>query len=244
MGRTGVHAATLLATTIMALSAPTALARVSRGDAIATRAYLQADLAQTRVEVAGLPAAIAAVEALRGRLAAECPGVLAHEPTPAPDGSATQIEEEGEAVVFGAAEQTESVHRSGFSHAVSRLRWSNHALTRLTHASAAAELARARTPAPDYCADLRTWVASGFERVSAATEAYVHRESILTRETQGAAAAITRKLAPYESRSDKQLARQIARLEKAAVGKAAPELLVALSKVGEVLHAGPATPGA
>jgi hypothetical protein len=243
-----IKAAIGLAAVVMALSPSAALARVSPGDATATRDYLQADLALTRAEVAGLPAAIGAVEALRGRLAAECPGVLAHEPASAPgekpSGSVTAIEEEGEAAVFGAAEQTESTHRRGFARAVSRLRWGNSALTRLVRSSAAAGLAQTTIPPPDLCADLRAWVASGFERVSVATEAYVHRESTLTRETSGAASAVTHKLAGYENRSDKKIARQIASLEKAAVGRAAPELLEALVKVGEVLHGAPATPGA
>lgn len=248
MSRSSIHAVTALVALALALSPSVASAHVSRGDASATRAYLQANLAQTRAEVAGLPAAIAAIEALRGRLAVECPGVLAHEPALAPgekpNGSATQIEEEGEAAVIGAAEQTESTHRGGFARAVSRLRWSNRALTRLIHASAAAELAQATTPAPDYCADLRTWVASGYKSVSAATEAYVRRESILIGETKGAASAIARKLAPYESRADKRIARQIASIEKQAVAKAEPEILAALEKVGEVLHGAPATAGA
>jgi hypothetical protein len=247
MGRTGVHA-TVLAAIVVALSAPAALAQASAGNASATREYLRADLAQTRAEVAGLPAAIAAVEALRGRLAAECPGVLAHEPALAsgekPSASLTEIEEEGEAAVFGAAEQTEYGHRRGFARVVSRLRWSSRALTRLIHSAAAAEAAQATIPPPDLCADIRTWVGSGFKSISAGTEAYVHQESILTGETRGASSAITRKLAPYENRSDKKIARQIASLEKQAVGKATPELVAALAKVGEVLHGAPATPGA
>lgn len=243
-----VGAAAALAAVLLALSPSAAFAHVSRGDATATRGYLQAELAQTRAEIAGFPAAITGVEALRGRLAAECPGVLAHEPTSPPgeksNASVTQIEEEGEAAVFGAAEQTESVHRRGFARAVSRLRWGNSVLTRLIHSAAAAALAQTTVPPPDLCADLRTWVASGYESVSPATEAYVRSESLLTGETRGAAAAIARKLAPYENRSDKKIVRQIASLEKKAVGTATPELLAALAKVGEVLHGAPATPAA
>ena len=67
--RSRIHAAMTIAAIAMALSPSAAFAHVSRGDAVATRDYLQADLAQTRAEAAGLPAAIAAVEALRGRLA-------------------------------------------------------------------------------------------------------------------------------------------------------------------------------
>jgi hypothetical protein len=246
--RSTVHAASLLVAILTALLAFAALAQASAGNATATRSYLRAELAQTRAEVAGLPAAIAAVEALRGRLAAECPGVLAHEPAQVPgekpSSSVTEIEEEGEAAVFGAAEQTEYLHRRGFAHAVSRLRWGNRALTRLIHSSAAAEEAQSTIPPPDLCADLRTWVGSGFQSVSPATEAYVRRESTLTGETRSAESAIPHKLAPFENRADKKIVRQIASLEKKAVKTAAPELLAALAKVGEVLHGVAATPAA
>lgn len=238
----------VIATVVVWSSAPAARAQVSSGDATATRDYLQADLAQTRAEVNRLPAAVAAMEALRGRLQVECPGVLAGAPKPAqgakPSVSAMKIEEEQQAAVFGAAEHTEYLRRRGFAHAVSRLRWSDRALTGLIHASVAEEVAQAEIPPPDLCSDMRAWVSSGYQTVSAATEGYVHRESILSGEISGVEEVIMRKLTRYENQADRRIARRLAEIEKHAVQTILPKVFAALARVTEVLHgssAGPAT---
>jgi len=240
MGRSSVHAATVLAAIVTALSASPALAQVSRSDATATRDYLQAGLAEDRAEVNRLPAGFEAIEALRGRLQMECPGVLANEPKPAPGAkpsvSAVKIEEEDEAAVFGVAEHTEYGRLLRIARAVSRLSWSDRALTRLVHSSAEEEVAHAAVPTPDLCADMRVWVSSGYQTVSAATEAYVHRESILSAETEGVEEVILHKLRRYETQADRRIVKQIAELQKHALRTALPKLFAALAKVTEVLH--------
>ena len=197
--------ATVIAAILTALSTSAARAQASSaGDASATRAYLQADLAETRVQVKGIPAEFAAIEALRGRLQVECPGVLAGEPKPAagamPSGSAIEIGDEVLGAVFGAAERTEYTYRRGFARTVSRLSWGDRALTRLVHSDAAAEVAQANTPQPDLCADMRAWVSSGYQTASVATEAYVHRRSKLSGVTEGAEEAIMHKLEALRER--------------------------------------------
>lgn len=228
------------AAVLATLPAATAHAQASAGDASATRAYLQADLTQTRAEVKGLPAAFAAIEALGGRLRAECAGVLAGEPKPAagakPSVSATEIEEETLGAVVGAAEHTEYPHRRGFARAVSRLTWGNRALTVLVHSDAAAEVTQAQLPQPDVCADIRAWVNSGYQTVSAATQAYVRRRSKLLAVTEGAEEAIMQKLERYENGADKRIAKQISGLETQGLKAALPKILAALGKLSEVLH--------
>jgi hypothetical protein len=246
MRRLCTYAAMATAATAVLSFAPPALAAVSSGDASATRDYLQADLARTRAEVGGLSVAIAAMEALRGRLQLECPGVLAEEPKPAqgekPSGSAIEIGEEEQGAVFGAAEHTEYELRRGFAHTVAHLSWSDRSLTRLVHADAAEELAQAQTPPPDLCSDMRAWVDTGYQTVSAATEGYVHRESTLSSETGGAQELIMHKLGRYESQADKRIAGRIAAVEKQAVETVLPEVLAALAKITEVLHGAAAVP--
>ncbi|MGP0102333.1 MAG: hypothetical protein ACLPUT_12040 [Solirubrobacteraceae bacterium] len=246
MGPSSVRAATVIAAVLMALPAATAHAQASSGDASATRAYLQADLAETHAEVKGLPAAFAAIEALRGRLQAECPGVLADEPKPAAgaksSASAIEISEELLAAVFGAAERTEYLHRRRFARTVSRLSWGDRALTRRVHSYAAAEVAEAQVPQPDLCADIRAWVSSGYQTVSADTSAYVQRMAKLSRETEGAEEAILHKLKSYESGADKHIARQITKLNQHGLQAVAPEILAALAKIAEVLHGASAVP--
>ncbi len=246
MNRLGVCVAMTIATAVVWSSTPAALAQVSAGDATATRDYLQADLAQTRAEVTGLPTAVAAIEALRGRLQVECPGVLAGAPKPAqgsePSSSAIEIGEDEQAAVFGMAEHTEYLRRRGFAHAVSHLRWSDRLLTRLIHSYAAEEAAQAEIPPPDLCSDMRAWVSSGYQTVSAATERYVHRESVLSGETNGVEGAIMHKLTRYENQADRHIARKIAEIDKQAVQMILIKVLAALAKIAEVLHGASAVP--
>ncbi len=246
MGPSSVRAATVIAAVLVALPAATAHAQTSPGDASATQTYLQADLTETRSEVNGLPAAFAAIEALRGGLQAECPGVLAGEPKPAagakPSDSAIEIGEELLAAVFGAAERTEYLYRRRFAHTVSRLSWGDRALTRRVHSYAAAEVAEAQVPQPDLCADIRVWVSSGYQTVSAATSAYVQRRSKLSGETEGAEEAIMHELKRHESAADKHIVHQIAQLQQHGLHAALPKILAALNEITEVLHGASATP--
>jgi hypothetical protein len=246
MGLSSVRAATAIAAISMALSVSPAFAQVSSGDASATGAYLHAYLGQVRAEVSGLPAGLAAMEALRGRLQLECPGVLAQQPTPSPgekpSESAIEISDEVQGSLFGVAERTESSVRRRFAQSVARLRWSDRGLARLVHAYVTGEIERAEIPTPDICSDMRAWVASGFQTVSSATAAYLDRESTLSSRTGGAQEAIMRKLERYESPTDKRIARQTAAAEKQALQTVLPKVSAVLAKVGEVLHGAAAAP--
>jgi hypothetical protein len=234
------------ATIVMWSFAPSALANVSAGDASATRDYLLDELAQTRAEVADLPVALTAMEALRGQLQTECPGVLDGAPEPArgekPSDSAVEIGEEEQATVFGEAERTELQLRRGFVHAIAHLAWRDHGLTRLVRVDAVAEVAQAETAAPELCSDMRAWVSSGYQTVTASTVSYVRRESTLSRETGAAQQLIAHKLERYENHADKRIAGQIAAVEKQAVETVLPKVLAALAQVSEVLRGAPAAP--
>jgi hypothetical protein len=243
MGLSSARAAALIA--VVALVIP-ATAQASSGDASATGAYLQAYLGQTRAEVSGLSAGLAAMEVLRGQLQQECPGVLAQQPTPArgekPSESAIEISDEVQESLFGVAERTESsVHRR-FARSVGHLKWSDRGLTRLVHAYATGEVEQAEVPTPDLCSDIRAWVASGFQTVSASTAAYLGRESTISSRTAGAQEAIMRKLERYETPADKRIVRQIAAAEKQALQTVVPKVTAVFDKVGEVLHGPAATP--
>jgi hypothetical protein len=246
MGPSSARAATVIAVVSMALPVASAHAQVSSGDASATRAYLQAYLGQVRAEVNGSPAGVAAMEALSGQLQRECPGVLAQEPTPSqgekPSESAIEIGDELQESLFGVAERTDSTAHRRFAHSVARLRWSDRGLTRLVHAYAADEVEQAEVPTPELCSDIRAWVASGFQTVSAATDAYLRRELTLLGGAGGAQEAIVRKLERYESPADKRIARQIAQADKQALQTLLPKVTAILAKVTEVLHGAAAPP--
>jgi hypothetical protein len=244
--RSSISLVVVTAAALFVASPCSALANVSPGDASATRAYLQADYAATRAEVASFPAAIAAVEALAGRLTVECPGALANAPKPAqgerPSSSEILIAEEEEGAALGAGVDTEYARRRTLARTVSRLRWSSRALTRLVHSDAEAEVALAQLPVPDLCADIDTWVGSGYQTVAPATESYVRRESELSATTSGAEKAIASQLARYEDPSDKRIAHQIAKLDKTTLPADVAELLTAMGKVAEALNTAPSAP--
>jgi hypothetical protein len=246
MRRSGISLVVVIAAALFVASPCSALADVSSGDASATRAYLQADYAATRAEVASFPAAVAAVEALAGRLKLECPGALANAPKPAqgekPSSSEIMIAEEEEEAALGAGVDTEYARRRTLARTVSRLRWSSRALTRLVHSDAEAEAALAQLPVPSLCADINVWVSDGYQTVTPATESYVRRESELSAATNGAEKAITKGLARYEDQSDKRVADQIAKLEKTALPADVAKLLAAMGKVAEALHTAPSAP--
>jgi hypothetical protein len=231
---------------VVALALPAASAQASSGDASATRAYLQAYLGQVRAEVSGLPAGLAAMEALRGQLQQECPGVLAQRPTlfqgEKLSESALDISDEVQEALYGVAERTESsVHRR-FARSVAHLEWSDGGLSRLVHTYTTGEVEQAEVPAPDLCSDMRAWVASGFQSVSPAAVAYLRRKGTILGRTGGAQEAIMGKLERYETAADKRIAGQIAEAEKRAVRTVLPKVYAVLAKVGEVLHGPAATP--
>ena len=240
-----MSAAIAVAALVACLSASAALGAVSPGDASATRAYLRLELARTHAALSDLPRGIAAIEALSARLRSECPGVLANAPKPGPGtpSSATELEIEAEesAAAIGAAEHTEDALARRFAEAVARLHWSNRALTRLVHAGAAAEAAKAAIPPPDLCADMSTWASSGYETLDAATPVYLRREAALS-EHEHAGEAILHRLARYENRSDRSLARRITGVEKSALPVVLAKLLAALEQVSEALRTAPAAP--
>jgi hypothetical protein len=239
MGRSSVHAVAVLTAVLLAFSPCAALARVSSGDASATRAYLQADYAAARAEVKSFPAAIAAVDALGKHVQTGCPGVLANAPKPAPgvapSSTAADVAEEELDAALGAAASAEQARRRDFARLVARLRWSSLALTRLVHSQAAEEAETAAIPPPSLCADMRSWVSSGYQAVSAGTERYLHLESALSAKIEGAEAAIKRKLASYESPADMRIARKLASLEKSSSRALLTKFFAAVGKLSEAL---------
>jgi hypothetical protein len=238
MGRFSVHSVVLLTAVLLAIFPCSVLAQVSSGDASATSAYLKDEYALTRAEATSFPAGIAAVEALAGKVRTECPGVLANAPKPAPGTAPSSTEEQISEVeldaVFSAGARTEHARLERFAHEVAQLHWGDGVLTRLVHSHATDEAARAAIPAPDLCADMRSWVASGYETISAATEGYLHVEAALSATIERAKAAIKRKLPQYESRSDTRIAHKIVSLENAEP-LMLKEFFAALGKVGEAL---------
>jgi hypothetical protein len=237
MGRFGARSCVAVAGILLAISPCAARASVSARDATATQIYLQYAYAASLAEVKAFHTAIAGVDALAHQIQSECPGVLANAPKPAPgatrSATAEQISEEELDAAFGAAVRTESARRHRFARAVDRLRWSSRRLTRLVHANANAEAERAVIPAPNLCADMRAWVGSGYQAVSAGTQRYLHLESIASAKTNEA--VLLSDLEPYENPADKRIIRKISNLGKSVLVGLLSKFFVAYAKVVKAL---------
>jgi hypothetical protein len=139
---------------------------LAASDVASTEAYVRANYALVSAAHRLSPTARAKIAALRERLRRECPAIV--------DGS-PQNEDSGKLTWELIGAMTIAGYQPGlaaatkFSRTVSKLSWSNAALTRAVHAYARQGLAEVRTPPPDVCADLRAWKASGYTALPATT---------------------------------------------------------------------------
>ena len=229
-----------------------AVALVSRSDAAATHAYLEAVLAERREMKATGNAQLEAITALAGRISAECPAVLAGAPPHVKgeqvNASTREIEDEVVTASFNAAEHVVHPVFARFAHNVARLRWSNGKLTRLLRSLAKEASVQSAIPAPDLCADLRYWVASGYTKVSPGTATYATRleaaSSITLIESEphepvedifNITALVRHRLKPYEDRRDQLLARKAFPHQLPLSAPQFKPLLEALAAVGAAL---------
>jgi len=97
------------------------------------------------------------------------------------------------------------------------LKWTDPEITFLVHFTAETFQEELDLPTPPVCADMNAWVASGYKMLSPASkEAASHSEALLKRSfeligigTQTHIEPLPKALAPYESASDRTLARHI-----------------------------------
>jgi hypothetical protein len=145
------------------LSASPALAA---SDLASTEAYVRANYALVLAGHRDTHTARANVAALRQRLRSECASVVAGSPQNE-DSEKLTWEVIGAMTIVGYHPGVAAAAK--FAKTVSRLRWSNAALTRAVHSYARKGLAEVQTPLPDVCADLRAWKASGYTALPAST---------------------------------------------------------------------------
>jgi hypothetical protein len=247
----------LIAGAALALSAYPAVARVKPSDAAATHAYLEAKIAEEKALMAAIPAGIKLLEDLAVQVKAECPGVLAGAPplTKGKPGNQPQVEISRE-LLFGvllAPGRAEQPVLARFERIVRRLHWSNPKLTRLLHSFAIEEADQSALPAPNLCADLRAWVASGYTAVSTGTKQYLHRldvvasitviepEELNEEPTFEDDRLIAYRLKRYEDRADQVLARRLLKGQAKVTDPRIRPIFDAAGKVFAVLGAS-ATP--
>ena len=233
--------ASLLAVAIVALFSAPAGARARPGDVAATRAYLNAQYVEVRAAAATYRGGIKSVEALGARVQAECPGVLAAAPhSTSGNASVTEASEEVFAAILRTPERAAHAAYQRFARAVGHLHWSNSTLTRLVHSSALERATQSAIPAPNLCADMQSWAASGYRTVSPATAHYLH---LLTGANAGSATGsdpaktIPRLLASSEDATGRTLVKRIKSFEAKHTRAVGNTFVVASAKVSAALHA-------
>jgi hypothetical protein len=221
-----------------------ALARqaIAPSDRAATRAYLEAELTHTRARLAAAPASKERDEALARRLGAECGAVLArapfttllaHEPpervpTPRQMGEQNRLQRQWgdlrlELGFVLAEPPTEAVRQAELAsaHKIKSLRWTDRRLTATEHQEATQVERELQIAPPNLCGDMKTWAASGYQRISAGTKAFeaevnaVLRPSLerLERTTRGESSASESPLR-YAGPHEKALSREVNRLTR------------------------------
>jgi hypothetical protein len=237
---------TVLATLfLLALAVPTgafASARVTSQDRAATRALLEAKYTYEQSLLATAPASKAAAEGLASSLGGECPGVLAGAPdetlgtllespshSASPPKSPRQMGESNrerrqlsdlQSELGLALEQApiEADRQAtlAYARAVGPLRWSNSYLTELARIGAAMLERQLQSAPPDVCADMKAWVASGYQTLSTVTKALIREQETVDRpllrvlrERIAGPAGLADPLLPYEGSREKALAREI-----------------------------------
>ena len=228
---------------------------VSARDRAATHAYLQAEY-EFELAVNGVaPQSRAAVEALPARLGGECPGVLAGAPAEEPllgllrppGGSRPSAKARGEAdrtsrqrsalegeltiSLFAAAFQLEEPAIAKLTAALTPLRWSDPRIAIRIDADLALISSVLAPRVPNVCADMRSWVASGYRRLSAGTKEFVRQQAART-SPPFFAASVETLLKRYEGPADRTLIRRTKALERGQL-----VALLSLLRLGTKLRA-------
>jgi hypothetical protein len=161
----GKSSISLLAACVALLIAP-AVALAAPADATSTQKYIQADYALVKSAVGKLRTVEGVLAGLRRKIAGECGRAAASAPQ---NEASTQLSNEVIGAVVITAYDTDLPAGTNFLRAVAGLRWSSHALTRTVQAYAAKLKALKALSVPNVCADLRAWIASGYQTLPAST---------------------------------------------------------------------------
>lgn len=173
---------------VLALALP-ASAFASR-DVASTRAYVLANYALVRAAHTELHVAEGSIAALNRSLGQQCPKIALE----APQNSQSQLlSKEVAGALWSIVYHTDIGAVDAFVSAVRPLHWSKHKLTVIARRYATSLTQLTELPAPEICADVRAWIASGYKTVPASTLAFDKRLEAI-----GANSIPQRLLAPYE----------------------------------------------
>jgi len=151
---------------VTALLAAPALAMAESPDAAATQKYIQANYALVQAGTSKLGAARGALRAVRRQIEGECPRAAAESPQN-PD--STELSNEIIGAMVTNAYHTDVPAGQSFIRAAGGLRWSNRRLTSTVHSYVGKLKVLIALAPPNVCADIRAWVASGYQTLPATT---------------------------------------------------------------------------
>lgn len=193
LGRLG----TLAVVVAFGLGSVPAGASASSKDVASTHAYAVAAYAALHVVVSKWSTVEAGIHKLDLRFQAECPKVGAGSPQSEEE---QKLSYEVAGALWATGYRTEAKVVQRFVKAVSRLTWSNPAITRAARRFTKGLHEMTLLPIPDLCGDVRAWTASGYKTMPADVASYDQRvEAIEVKE-------IPRKLLlPYAQSSDRGL---------------------------------------
>jgi hypothetical protein len=189
-----------------ALGAPAGATAASAGDAAATSAYIQANYALVSTGHANIARTEGDVNAIVDEIRRECPRAALGSPQ---DEQSTALTNEliGKMVLAGGAPDRAAV--AAYLRAVGHLHWSSGAVNGAIGGYVRMLRTLYQLKAPDVCADIESWNASGFKALPAATTPFV-RSFIPNWVSLGVLPA---GLARFETPAQKAIARRSGRYE-------------------------------
>ena len=226
--RTLVGAA--VAVTVVAAVALPANVAATPADTAATHAYLLAEYARAQAYLRDASASLAHRTALVASLGKECHGVLAREPaeealnapeeTPTPrargerqrsERQRTTIDQELSRALDAAAYQPDLAAIEAYGAQIAVLSWSDPRIASLVGRYVDYVKERATLPAPNVCADMKAWAASGYHVLSPASRAFEAAEAARLESVTSLASSLSilrSLLKPHEGPADRALARR------------------------------------
>jgi hypothetical protein len=227
------------------LSVP-AGAMAATGDAASTAAFLHAANAFAQAQTANLSASTAAMEREASGMTTGCPSVLVG----APKGVqlSALAAEVVSAVLFSSVVPDRS-STLAFTRKIAALHWSDRTVAKFVRALAAEERAAVGLALPNVCADLVTWKTSGYKTLPSSTVAFlkvVEGIGNVTKGHDGKEESLEKivfgRLRPYETPSDRQLAKRVQRLNEVGAKHLLSGYEKALSPLGKTLGLEPSEP--
>jgi hypothetical protein len=159
-----------MAVVVLAMGATPALA--APADVATTRTYIQANYALVRYAAMRLATARSLLDGVLKSARADCPSAAAGSPQ---NPQSTMVSYEIIGAMVLAAYHAAQPHITAYTRVAARSRWSSHTLTRSIHAYAGKLTTLSTLAAPNLCADIRAWAASGFTSLPASTVRFDQR---------------------------------------------------------------------